>query len=358
MKGQMKLKSITKWVDNRYGAIKQVYNNNLAFDNVNRVARILYRMNAYRKLSFHMWRRGITYRDIIRTQFPLINPEPAKPAQVTLEFTNHCNLRCVYCTSSLALRPQGFMSDETFRNTLEGIKQLHVDRVRIVGNGEPTLHPDFSTFTQTLCEHIPFVSIITNAQWREPENVIKILLESSVSLVEISVDGGYKDTYEKMRVGGKFERLIDNLKLLKAAKKRLGASTMINLRLMMRPSDRFEEKKLTAFWKQYGDSVMPQYIVTRKQLDFDDAFTPTQREEHSYPKCSVPFKSFDVIWNGNVPLCNLSIHQLGGEGLVLGNVNEINLKELWNSLYMKQYRQAHYKRNFDKMPICKGCTGI
>jgi MoaA/NifB/PqqE/SkfB family radical SAM enzyme len=352
-------KRLSKWIDTKFGAITQDSVNSPLFDNADRVARILYRLGAYRRLSWHMWRRGVPAREIFRTQLPLIEPKPHVPALVTVEFTNYCNLRCVYCTSPLGLRPRGFMPRETFERFLEGVRQLGVSRVRVVGNGEPTLHPEFTSFIRALSRTVPYVSVLTNGQWKYPTEIINAMLESPVSMVEISVDGSNKDGYEKSRLGGLFERLLENLTSLKTSKRTLRSQTITNLRLMLRPSERAVEKQLMAFWSNYADTVMPQYVVARKHLTHkEDVYTSAQFHNHSYPKCSAPFKSLEVTWDGNVPLCSLSAQQIGAPGLILGNVMTAMLGDLWNGNVMHQYREGHYKREASKMPICKGCTGV
>lgn len=359
MSGLQKLPHpLSKWIDTRFGAIKQHSLNSPFFDNADRVARILYRLGAYRRLSWHMWRRGVTVREVFRTQFPMIEPNPHRPALVSVEFTNYCNLRCVYCTSPLGLRPRGLMATETFERFLEGVRQIGVTRVRVVGNGEPTVHPEFTSFIRALGRTVPYVSVLTNGQWKHPIEIIKGTLESPVSMLEISVDGATKEDYEKSRLGGIFERLIENLTLLKATKRKSRSQTITNIRLMLRPSERAAEKKLVTFWRAYADTVMPQYVMERKHLIYkEDVYTPVQFENHSYPKCAAPFKSLDVNWNGNVPLCNLSAQQMGAPGLILGNVMTDMLGDLWNGQIMQQYREGHHKREAHKMPICKGCTG-
>lgn len=352
-------KLLSKWMDTRFGAIVQDSVNNPHFNASDRVARILYRLSAYRRLSWHMLCRGVPAREILRTQFPLIEPNPHGPTLVSVEFTNYCNLRCVYCTSPLGLRPRGFMQRETFERFLEGIKQLRVSRVNVVGNGESTLHPEFTSFIRELGRSVPYVLVLTNGQWKRPKDIINAVLEAPVSVVGVSVDGGDKEGYEKSRLGGHFERLLENLTLLSTSKRTLRSHTMTYICLMLRPSERAVEKELMAFWSNYADIVMPQYLQVRRHLAYkEDVYMPVEFDSQSYPKCSLPFKALDVNWNGDVPLCSYSAQQIGAPGLILGNVMTDMLGDIWNGNVMSQYREGHYRRDTSKMPICKGCPGV
>jgi len=327
------------------------------FNNANRIARVLYRFAAYRKIVLQVLRKKVPLFDLVRSQFPFLLPDASAPPIVSIEFTNACNLRCVYCSSSLYLRPKGMMSTETFSKVVKSLKDLSVSRVRVVGNGEPTLHPKFPRFVSELARSVRFLSLVTNGQWRS-EEIPYVMLKAPVDLIEISVDAGDKERYETSRIGGKFDKLLHNFRLLQKARKELHPATLINIRLMLRPSQRTEEKQLTAYWRAYADTVMPQYIFKRKDVDYsEDIYLPIHQETQEYPKCTVPFKMLDINWNGDIPLCSESARQIGPPGLILGNINECTLKEIWYSQIMRQYRNGHRNRKLYQIPICKGCIG-
>ena len=157
-----------------------------------------------------------------------------------------------------------------------------------------------------------------------------------------------------MRVGGHFERLLQNLTALKQLKKKTRSSTIINVRVLVLPSQRNDETRLVDFWRPHCDVVSKQYV-----MNFDSAsygydtvvYRPTAR-------CTLPFKILDVNWNGNVPMCSYSREQTGRpEGLSLGNTNEKSLLEMWNHEIIQQYRDGHRYRKAELVPMCKGCAG-
>ncbi len=179
--------------------------------------------------------------------------------------------------------------------------------------------------------------VLTNGQWKRPKDIINAVLEAPVSVVGVSVDGGDKEGYEKSRLGGHFERLLENLTLLSTSKRTLRSHTMTYICLMLRPSERAVEKELMAFWSNYADIVMPQYLQVRRHLVYkEDVYMPVEFDSQSYPKCSLPFKALDVNWNGDVPLCSYSAQQIGAPGLILGNVMTDMLGDIWNGNVMSQ----------------------
>lgn len=165
--------------------------------------------------------------------------------------------------------------------------------------------------------------------------------------------------YERSRVGGVFERLLENLMLLKKSKLKHRSPTITNLRLMLRPSDGPRERQLRSFWRDYADTVKPQCVLARKDSPYrEDVYMPVQFGSLSTPKCAAPFKGMAVKWNGDIPLCCESEHQIGYPGLIVGSVLTDRLEDVWNGDIMRRYRDGHRSRETDKTPVCKGCSGI
>lgn len=329
----------------------------LIYDRTNKIAEIIYRFEPYRKLFWQSLKKRIPLGELIRARFPFLFPNPCKPIYTTVEFTNICNLICVYCSSHLGFRPQGMMSSETFSKFLQNVRELDVNRVHIVGNGEPTLHPEFPFFIQKLSQSVKYVDVVTNGQWSN-ESIPYELINAAVDRIDISVDAGGKNNYEKSRRGACFDKLIFNLKKLQEIKRELKASTLINIRLMLRPSQKYKERKLIASWSQFGDIVMRSPLVHLDQIDYDeDIYRVLQEEIQAYPKCIQVFNNISVMWNGDVSMCDFLLYRKGPSAMILGNIHKDSLKELFNCPMMIQYRNGHKNRNLEKIPFCKGCIG-
>ncbi len=242
---------------------------------------------------------------------------------------------------------------------LSSIEKTCISRVRIVGNGEPTLHPQFDYFIYKLARSgsIKYLSVLTNGNLRD-NKIPQALFDAPVNLIELSVDAGGKEYYESSRPGGSFNRLIKNLSYLKELKYNYKSSTLIKIRLMLRPSQKSREKSLAAEWHHYADTIQPNYVYKVKHLNYNkDLYIPYQQKQEEYPKCTMPFKSLDINWDGNVPLCSLSFLQVGPHDFILGNVNDRSIDALWNGDIIRKYRRGHRWRRFELIPICKGCKG-
>lgn len=328
-------------------------------DNVGKLGRIMNRLGAYRKLTVDMLTKGIPLADILRTQFPFILPDAKRPPIVSLELTNICNLACVYCLTPLTLRPKGMMSDETFRSIVDGLRDTGKTRVRVVGLGEATLHPHFIDHILALREVTGYLSILTNGQWTD-DRIAPLLTRIPIDLIEFSIDAGGKEQYEASRKGASYDRLISNLKSIRESINRGKVRALINIRLMVRPSQSHSFRAEQREWLRYADTVMPQFIVNKRKptsTTTQDIYTAKHAVNQLYPRCSLPFKDFDVNWDGQVALCYMSASQIGYPGKIIGNVNEKSIRELWNCETMRDYRLGHRYKEYQKIGMCKGCIG-
>ena len=176
---------------------------------------------------------------------------------------------------SAQVRPQGLMEPITFSNLVRQAKECGIPWISsLCGNGEPTLHPKFPSYVRQLAAATKFLELTTNWQ-RVDEEIIYSVLQASVNLMHVSVDGGNKEEYESMRIGGKLERLLQNLTLLKQPKKKTRSSTLINIRVMLIPSQHGDEQRLLNFWRSYGDAVSKHIslISNRVLMDITLLFT-------------------------------------------------------------------------------------
>ncbi len=321
-------------------------------DNSKRMARVSYRLKPYRKLAWHAIRKKVPISELLRTQFPFVFSNNTRPIVLGMEFTNRCNLSCLYCKfPTLPKESTGFMGEDVLLTAVQEIKRMGIHRV-IVGGGEPTLHPDFEIFSRKLSEAATFLSIVTNGQW-EDDDIPRILLEAPYDLVEISLDSGGEEHYEASRQGADYASAISNIEKLYRLRDRMGVRTLINIRLMVRPSQRHLRRREIKRLSRISDAVMPQYILKLRDHDYgEDVFLPKHNLRGKTPRCKRPFNNLIVTFNGDVPLCAPSYNDF-----VIGNIREQSLEELWNSSIMRQYRYGLRRRLYDIALDCKGCSG-
>lgn len=117
-------------------------------------------------------------------------------------------------------------------------------RLSIAG-GEPLIEKDFFEFVKYAREKDIDVSFTTNGLCFNEEN-IKKLNDLKLKTLTISLDRGSKETYEAIRRVGNFQKLLDNLNLLKKLYKR-----NISFKTTLMKTNIKELKEILKFAEQY-----------------------------------------------------------------------------------------------------------
>jgi MoaA/NifB/PqqE/SkfB family radical SAM enzyme len=275
------------------------------------------------------------------------------PATISVELTNVCQLRCPHCDAQHpAIRgPAGYMSDATFARLVAQLRQMPVRNLRIIGGGEPLLHPNVAAWLPQLRGLASLTTLTTNGQRLTEE--ITLAAIQTLDVIEVSVASDNAAGFERSRTGGDFEKVLRNLERFRVLRDRRKSRTLVHVRVMLRPSEVPTTDRLLAFWRSHGDVVSSQ----RLQDYFGEEGDVFERGTvEDYPPCMIPFRVLGIGWDGVVPLCRTSAFQTGSpQGLVLGNINDTTLSELWRSDLLRQYQDAHVRRDPTNMPICHKC---
>ena len=144
----------------------------------------------------------------------------------TIDTTNICQLKCPLCHTGLGTidRDKGIMHFETYTKTIDQIKDYCV-WLSLYSWGEPFLNRRIHEFVayahQNRIATIMSTNLVKPLSPEMTENIIK----SGLDVLIVSLDGVTQEVYEKYRVGGRLDRVLDNLRLLVQKKKELGYAT-------------------------------------------------------------------------------------------------------------------------------------
>lgn len=138
-----------------------------------------------------------------------------------LETTNYCNLECSFCNRNEVIGALKHMPVSQFREMLEKVKHHPVTEAKLMGMGEPMLHPQFDEICRVFKEYFPsaFLIVATNCQYSiKPQSKMRKKLENCLQYIDLlyfSIDG-YKESYERDRSPAKWSKLIDFLEDFKS----------------------------------------------------------------------------------------------------------------------------------------------
>lgn len=148
------------------------------------------------------------------------------PHFVQIEPVGQCNLRCQMCP--VRLRRDGpehgtaMMSVEVYRSLIDQFSaatELHLQ-----GLGEPMMHPQLFEMIAYAVAKGMRVSCTSNMTLLSPRRAA-LCVSSGLAALNVSVDSADPATYERIRVGSRFERVERNVALLRETMERLRSVT-------------------------------------------------------------------------------------------------------------------------------------
>jgi MoaA/NifB/PqqE/SkfB family radical SAM enzyme len=294
---------------------------------------------------------------------------------IRMDTINLCNLRCKMCYYSSDYNRKKEQMDLSL---FERIAEQVFPKTRFLYLScatEPTMNKEFASFVRTAGEYkIPFTSFCTNGQLLR-EDIVAACIEAGQSEIIFSIDGATAETYEEIRRGGKWGRLLEKLDLLASMKQKANAKkpvTRINFTCMLSnihelpamvrlASDHavssLHVRHLLAYSDEQNsyreqmtylrvfnsvaeeakseahargiDLFLPDPVASRQQNTGKTCVTdPSQLEANSY--CVLPWVQAIISWNGDYRIC--STHRK------LGNFNEQSFREIYDGPKMREIR--------------------
>lgn len=137
------------------------------------------------------------------------------PVKLDIENVSRCNFRCVMCQVS-EWEGGKRAADMTFEHFASLIDENYgLVEIKLQGMGEPTLGKDaYIAMIRYARDQSIWVRTVTNASLLHREGFVEEFVSSGVNEIQVSVDGASKSVYEDIRVRGKFDRMVRNVRAL------------------------------------------------------------------------------------------------------------------------------------------------
>jgi len=217
--------------------------------------------------------------------------------------------------------------------------------VKIVGLGEPALHPQLGELMDLITRRKIIAYLYTNGElFRRfsPEQITNW----NVRNLTVSIDGLDPESFARIRVGGDYLAIKRALTEFHRVRTKLGRrGPEIEIRHVIFPNEnpsdllRFREE-----WLAISDIVKFNYLY----------YPAPPVSEVRDTKCRDIRRELYVHWNGSVPLCGYQY--LSNTAESLGDIRNASIAELWNHPRLRQVREYHQKQSLDAVPFCKACT--
>ena len=150
----------------------------------------------------------------------------ARPCHLEVDFSSRCNYRCPMCHQSKLDMGRFQLQAHDIDAIVDTLP--YVESVMIAGLGEPLLYPGLARFMPYLKRYRCRTHLFTNGELIDR----RLGLIKDIDRISVSLDGATADTFETLRKGGHFDRVVANIGLLRAAapSTRLVTSTVVSKR--------------------------------------------------------------------------------------------------------------------------------
>jgi len=235
------------------------------------------------------------------------NPPPWKTQtperrikHLRLAIDDSCNLRCPSCRPGLIFHKEGSAYNLGIK-LADSINDWLYDykfplQVHIGSDGDPFASHVYRHFM----EHTPErdnirYSILTNAlMFKEFHTRVPYVINNMQEL-GVSIDGASKDTYEKLRLGGKWDKIKENLECISQLRKKNDFRFILHF--VVQKHNYHEMENIIELGRQYGaDRVWLNRITdwqTFSNFNWHDVVAPTHPEHAQFREQFARIKTTD-----------------------------------------------------------------
>jgi radical SAM protein with 4Fe4S-binding SPASM domain len=318
---------------------------------------------------------------------------PPLPTNLYFEVTNRCNLPCQTCVRTFNLHePERDPLPHELKQAAAALPTLR--RIVLHGIGEPLLNknlPEMIRFAKGHGAWVLFNSngVLLDRAWQDT------LIDCGLDELRISIDAATPETFRRIRGAPVFDRIVTNLQHFVARKVERGVAHpklslwMVAMRGNLAelpalvdlaadigvPEVYFQRLVYNALGvAQKGQSLhgetegevaaIIEDAMRRSEkrgvtLRASGATTPLESlqatdEPRPWSRCQRPWDTTYVTAHGKVlPCCIAPFAHRDFQSLVLGDLNEQSLEEVWHGERYQEFRRRH--QSDEPHPCCRTC---
>ena len=278
------------------------------------------------------------------------------PIHLDIESTTACNMKCIMCPRTDMLLDGTFWKIENFNFEIykkiidEGTKNKKLKSIKLQYLGEPLINKKLHKMIKYAKDKgVIDVMFNTNATLLNRKRAIEII-NSGVDKIYFSFDSPYREKYNKIRVDGDYDQVLNNIRNFMALKKELNVSKPLTKVQMVLMKDNESE------WEDFKKLFEP-IVDTVGYGVYLDHGTSNKIEQSKNKKKHKPFccpslwQRMYVHTDGIVTPCCLDSKRK----LVMGNIRKNSLTEIWNNKKYQEMRKLHRSGRFHEIDECRNC---
>ncbi|HLN21321.1 MAG TPA: radical SAM/SPASM domain-containing protein [Bacteroidales bacterium] len=284
------------------------------------------------------------------------------PPAINFELTNLCNLRCPECPtgSGSMKRLRGFMDPDKFSLMIRELKP-NLLNANLYFQGEPMLHPHFFSFLEEVKGINTTIS--TNGHYINKGNA-GMIAGSDLKKIIISLDGISKNTYQRYRVNGDLNTVLDGIFILSEAIIKSGSGLKIEIQVLKNKFNEHEIPELLKVAKRAGATLkiksMQVYNICKADdwMPEDPDYSRYTRDGNTFRiKSSLP-RRCARLWYNPVITWDLKVLPCCFDKdaeYVMGDLNNESFREIWHGRKLAEFRRMVLNGR-ENIPVCRNCT--
>ena len=289
------------------------------------------------------------------------------PLVFQIQTINGCNGSCIMCPNGYKNKIKNEpMSDTLFKKIIDEIsrEKSSLTYILLYLQNEPLLDNDIFRkikLIKQMNNGLIRTKLITNGTLLTPDK-IKELEESKLDDLIISVDAYTEETFNKIRRGLNFSKVLESIDNILES----NYDNCFYLGFVKQKDNIAELNDFIKYWRKKG--VPPTlFNIDSRSGDLPTFESLRIKEELSYflklrysilrniiKCCANILTTFNILHNGDIILCINDYNKK----MILGNVNESSIKEIWNSDKYNKIREMFFNGEYKKIPVCNRCTNL
>lgn len=292
------------------------------------------------------------------------------PAEIILDVTNICNLQCPLCPTGQRKnkRPLGKMDFALYKKIIDELSPW-LYKIRLYNWGEPLLHEDIHRMTAYASKKNIGTEISSNLNCLSDHDAAS-LVESGLDLLIVSLDGADQETYSRYRIGGDFNKVLDNISAIVREKRKRGSKyPLIEIQFLAMGHNEEQIASMGELTKKLGADrfwVGPVTVNILNQADRVWLPKDEKKSRYSYnngrdkiyitrKKCEWLWRSAVINWDGTVSPCCV----FESPEAEVGSLEAKGFAEVWNNENYRKAREVFVRKGHPgKSVICQRCKGV
>jgi radical SAM protein with 4Fe4S-binding SPASM domain len=248
------------------------------------------------------------------------------------------------------------------------VDQLYPDLfyLNLFFQGEPYLHPLFFQMIEYAGKKKIYTATSTNAHFLTDE-AAKKTVRSGLDRIIISLDGLDQASYEKYRVGGSFDKVLDGVRNLVKWKKELKSATpYIILQFIIFHTNEHQVPAFRKLAKEIGVDKLEFKTAQVYNYEEGNPLIPVNESYSRYKKknggkyildnplhnrCHRMWHGCVITWDGLVVPC---CFDKDAEYLI-GDLKKQNFQQIWRGELYDNFRKHVFSAR-KEIDICRNCT--